>query len=539
MYLSPEGSSSYEGNLSGIELLENEINKLKIQFNDDIYFLISGDVNACVGNMKDYIANDSIQHIFPDDFDWYEESNFIIPRCSMDQEINNHGRDLILLCKLFNIHILNGRFPGDKDGSFTYLHTCGKSLIDYGLLTEGFFKNIKDFEVISRTESPHLPTKIEITTDNHLMNANKSSSVKCQNRTVFYWKQNKAQDFSNKLNDENAQTSVEDIYYQLSKDNINGAVSGLTNLYSYAASSMKGNNVKSEEKKHCKYWDTECDRLKKNKLRALNYFRKTKRDRDLQVYIAAKRSYNLLLLAKENKYQQKLKQQLYEGMHNEKTCWNTVKRLKGAKSNNNTIKLDEWSNYFSNLLNVKPCVNEDQMILIKEYFNGHDIHCDYCIENKPEELNARFTIDEINHVIKRLPNRKAPGPDGLCSEMFKNSTLLCVPIFTLLFNQILDSACFPEEWSKALILPIHKKGSYNNPDNYRGISLLSILSKIFTKCLNNRLVNWAEINNKMYEEQAGFRKGKSTIDQVFILQCLVQKYLSKKKGRFYCICRFC
>ena len=51
----------------------------------------------------------------------------------------------------------------------------------------------------------------------------------------------------------------------------------------------------------------------------------------------------------------------------------------------------------------------------------------------------------------------------------------------------------------------------------------------------NRLVNWAETNEKMYEEQAGFRKGKSTIDQIVILQSIVQKYLTKRRGIFYCI----
>ena len=66
-------------------------------------------------------------------------------------------------------------------------------------------------------------------------------------------------------------------------------------------------------------------------------------------------------------------------------------------------------------------------------------------------------------------------------------------------------------------------------------SLLSCISKIFTKIINDRLVIWASDNEKMYEEQGGFTKGKGTADHIFVLQSLINKYLSKKKGRCYTV----
>ena len=92
---------------------------------------------------------------------------------------------------------------------------------------------------------------------------------------------------------------------------------------------------------------------------------------------------------------------------------------------------------------------------------------------------------------------------------------------------------FPSEWSKSLIHPLHKKGSVANVENYRGISLLNITSKMFSRIIFERLTHYCDIKDLLPESQAGGRRGYSTIDNIFCLQSLVQKYLSKTSGRFY------
>ena len=86
---------------------------------------------------------------------------------------------------------------------------------------------------------------------------------------------------------------------------------------------------------------------------------------------------------------------------------------------------------------------------------------------------------------------------------------------------------FPKEWSKSIIIPIHKKGDANIPDNYRGIALTRVLSKVYTHVLNKRLARWAEQKERILEQQAGFREGYSTVDHIFTLYGLVQKYLQR------------
>ena len=75
-----------------------------------------------------------------------------------------------------------------------------------------------------------------------------------------------------------------------------------------------------------------------------------------------------------------------------------------------------------------------------------------------------------------------------------------------------------------------QKGDENSPDNCRGISLLSIFSKVFTSILNKRLYTWAENEEKISKEQAGFRKGYSTTDHIFTLVSIIRKAVYGRRG---------
>ena len=101
---------------------------------------------------------------------------------------------------------------------------------------------------------------------------------------------------------------------------------------------------------------------------------------------------------------------------------------------------------------------------------------------------------------------------------------------TKYFNLILDSGIIPYDWTVAMIQPIFKnKGSRSDPNNYRGISLLSCVGKLFTSCLNTRLSNYLDHAGSLKESQVGFRNGYSTLDHIFVLNSIVDLYLSKKK----------
>jgi len=100
----------------------------------------------------------------------------------------------------------------------------------------------------------------------------------------------------------------------------------------------------------------------------------------------------------------------------------------------------------------------------------------------------------------------------------------------MFFNHILNSKSLPRSWSTGVIIPIHKKGSQSDPNNYRGITLTSCFAKLFTVILNIRLKSWAEENDIMSDAQYGFKNNFSTVDPVFILHSLIQRQFQKKEA---------
>ena len=116
--------------------------------------------------------------------------------------------------------------------------------------------------------------------------------------------------------------------------------------------------------------------------------------------------------------------------------------------------------------------------------------------------------------------------------MFVKCENVFLPNFTKLFNHILSTGVYPEDWCKALLF-VFKKGDSADAGNYRPIILISHLAKLFTSVLNHKLLNWCDSNSCVTDAQFGFRPGYSTVDAIFVLQALTTEFLSKK-NKLYC-----
>ena len=150
-----------------------------------------------------------------------------------------------------------------------------------------------------------------------------------------------------------------------------------------------------------------------------------------------------------------------------------------------------------------------------------------------DELNVEFSEEEILKSIKQLKTNKSCGPDRLINKFFIHGKNILLPILLNLFYKIFENGTFPNDWSEGYIIPLHKKGSRSEAENYRGITLLSSLGKLFTRVINNRLTDWSEKYYVLIEAQAGFRVNMSTVDDVFVLHSLFTLVLNQG-SKLYC-----
>ena len=152
--------------------------------------------------------------------------------------------------------------------------------------------------------------------------------------------------------------------------------------------------------------------------------------------------------------------------------------------------------------------------------------------------DSPITVEEVEWAIAQLKSHKAPGWDGLMPAFFKLFDSRLVLFVRDIFNQVLTSGIYPSTWSIGFIKPIHKSGEKLDPSNYRGITLLSVMGKIFTAIVRARLLDWAETTKVINETQFGFRQGRRTTDPIFILNTAIQLYRKKAKPLFACFVDF-
>ena len=102
----------------------------------------------------------------------------------------------------------------------------------------------------------------------------------------------------------------------------------------------------------------------------------------------------------------------------------------------------------------------------------------------------------------------------------------------LLFKIMWEEERVPKDWARGVIVPIYKEGDRKNVDNYRGITLLSVVGKLYTSIY--RISSWLEREKKIVEEQGGFRAKRATSEQIFILKETIQGRKGAKKKTFCC-----
>jgi sorting nexin-29 len=158
-------------------------------------------------------------------------------------------------------------------------------------------------------------------------------------------------------------------------------------------------------------------------------------------------------------------------------------------------------------------------------------------------LNVDISEQEVIQACKALGSHKSPGYDGVPAEFLAGAWVkhsgeigwtehLLAPALTHLFNLVLHGD-YPRAWGQCHLSPVPKpKGDPTVRDDYRGIAVSSALSKLYSMVLLARLDTWAESQGLRAMGQAGFRVGRSTSDNAFVLQHVIEKQAAAKRPLF-------
>jgi sorting nexin-29 len=172
--------------------------------------------------------------------------------------------------------------------------------------------------------------------------------------------------------------------------------------------------------------------------------------------------------------------------------------------------LEVWVTYFKELLNPKTNLTTSEGIT---FF-------------RPEINIVAPTLQETLGVIRNLKNNRAPWEDSIISELIKYEVRKLWKRIHQLIKTIWETEQMPQEWGTAIICPIYKQGDKLQCRNYRGISLLNVTYKIFTNLLTRYIEPYVE--EILGDYQCGFRKGRSTTDQIFCLRMILERVCEYK-----------
>lgn len=130
--------------------------------------------------------------------------------------------------------------------------------------------------------------------------------------------------------------------------------------------------------------------------------------------------------------------------------------------------------------------------------------------------------EEIELALETQRDDKAPGPDGVNNEILKQAKQAIIPTLKEIFNDIIKTETIPQQWTKSNIILLYKKGDQFDIGNYRPISLMPNLYKIFAKILLKRIEG--KLDEQQPIEQAGFRKNFSVLDHIHTVRQIIAKY---------------
>jgi hypothetical protein len=203
-----------------------------------------------------------------------------------------------------------------------------------------------------------------------------------------------------------------------------------------------------------------------------------------------------------------------DGCHDPGSFWRGLNRFTGRKQREDIPTLNTQSGGEAITDKEKA---EVLMLQFASVFQSSETEVNISL-NSPStvEFISKASVKRIHQIITQIPNKKAPGCDGIPMVVIKNCALVLAPCLTVLTDRILNDGIFPKTSKVATVIPIPKVQLSQTPSDYRPISLLPLLGKVIEKHINDMVLD--HIEPQLSDLQFGFRKSRSTTDAILLFQ---------------------
>ena len=517
--------------------------------------LICGDFNARTNVLPDYLdeylcGNDGNLPIFETVNDRRSlllrkmAENNELDRFSKDSSrTNKHGRNLLEFCKTAGLLIMNGRLGSDKGiGELTRVDTTGCSVVDYMLCNPDLFSQITHFGIeLKVPESDHCGLSLTIKCDKSIKYNEFDNESDWIYHNKYLWSRSDLETLKYVLADnQSLQYRQELIDALVELEDTNQVASLFCDYITQAVDrvcriSSPANRVK---RNGAPWFDMVC-RYKRSLAIQAGHRVECAEDRQLQ--IEACQDYRA---HKQRKRREHFKNCVLRIVHTYESdrskLWKTIETLSQSHCQNTAPSGNDFLEHFKSMSDSQTNndFSSEYESVALAFLRQYDYEHANSSSLEHHIINDNVTVEEVDSAIDYLKNGKSPGMDCIPAEFIKSCKSILSSDITNVLNYIIGVGNFPTQWAEGLRSAVFKSGSRMDTDNYRGITVLPIMEKIFEIIVYRRLSFANEAFNKIDRYNGGFLVGSRTSDNIFILQGLIQRQLCIGSNLIVCFVDF-
>lgn len=452
---------------------------------------------------------------------------------------NDNGNRLLQLCIENDLVVTNSKFQHKEIHKYTreVKSRQEKSIIDYFLVRQEDMRQIEDVIVRRGPEigSDHYLLKMIMKIEKEKPKEERRKVLKKSIRAYRLKEEETKKKYQEiierKLSKGLEEKDVEKNWHYLKQT-----------ILEAAEESCGITKVSNQDIKKTAWWTEEIKEKVKQKKENWRKYLQTKQKEDYDKYKDKRKEVkDEVKKAKQEewvKFGEKMRDNYKE---NHKLFYSTLKQLRQKRTN----PLKNIRNEQGEIVTKEENIMERWRRHFEEVLEDSDEEKEES-DNETEQngMKANEGIDtemiseiELEEAIKKIKLGKAAGKDKISSEMIKYIGEVGKEKILTLMNDIVKSRKAPKEWQTGVIVPLHKKGDSRECNNYRGITLLSIVSKVWARIWETRLKN--KLEDTIDDSQCGFRKGRGVQDNIFILRQIAEKAINKGREVHICFIDLC